>query len=205
MAVDLPNELMQRISHLCCTDEATGRVLALVSKRWYINSRKAALQTVALRRAKHIVAFRKMINLLTPQARKEFKLKQLFIHCPGPDYDCTNSDNDEDYKDSEDDEDHADATTILEDEGTEDDSGMSTGSHDSDYEGFLKPAERLQLRKEPIKLRSEPSVGLASPAFDNHQYQLEHSASGARGAFTYHFLDVSSSCYFFGSFKLGSG
>jgi len=82
-------------------------------------------------------------QLAYSQARKGFKLKQLFIHCPGPDYDCTNSANDGDYKDNEDDEDHVDATTISEDEGSEDDSGMSTGSHDSDYEGVLKPAERL--------------------------------------------------------------
>ena len=84
-----------------------------------------------------------MTDLLTPQARKEFKLKQLFVHCSDPDYDYTDNDNDEDYKDTEDGEDYVNATTILEDEGTEDDSGMSTGSHDSDYEGVLKPAERL--------------------------------------------------------------
>jgi len=42
-----------------------------------------------------------MIELLTPQARKEHKLQQLFVHCPDPDPDYTDTDNDEDYKSSE--------------------------------------------------------------------------------------------------------
>jgi len=50
-----------------------------------------------------------MVELLTLQARKEFKLKQLFVHCSDPDYDYTDNDNDEDYKDTDDGEDYVSA------------------------------------------------------------------------------------------------
>jgi len=166
---DLPNELLQRISQLYCTENNTGHVLALVSKQWYINSRKAALQTVALHRAKQIVAFSEMISMLSPQACVEFQPRHLFVYYPDPnsEYDYTDSDDDDDYKDNED-EDHTDTTSI-----SEDDSGTSTSSRDSDYE-FLDPGEPDQFREEVTELGSELSVELASPTFDpdHYQYQL---------------------------------
>ena len=80
---DLPNEMIQRISVFCCNDEGSaGRVLAQINHRWYINSRRAALQTISLRRGSHIIAFRDMINSLSPRARDEFRLINLFIQYP---------------------------------------------------------------------------------------------------------------------------
>ena len=195
MADDLPNELLQRISHLCCTDDgAAGCVLSLVSKRWYINSRNAALQTVALRQAKQIVAFSKMIDMLSPQARTEFKLKQLFVHCPNSDYDYTDSEDDENYEDREDDEDDVGATTISGDEGSEYDSGASTSSRDSDYE-FLDLGEPDQFREEVIELQLERSVELTSPTFDHYQYRLvvDPSPSVVFEAFSHILSSASSS------------